>query len=83
MDRIYRIDRIFVLKLVMQERASVSVKAYKAVSRRAAENAEKTTPPHRKLLRSLLPGIKVNFDPDTQDLIADFEEIPLPGGEVR
>jgi len=34
--------------------------------------------PSPKLLRFLLLGIKVYFYPGTQDLTADFGEIPLP-----
>jgi len=34
--------------------------------------------PSPKLLRPLLPGIKGHFYPGTQDLTADFGEIPLP-----
>jgi hypothetical protein len=48
---------------------------------RDAEDAEKTDKawqsPHRKLFRSLLPGIKESFSPGTQDRTADFVEIPL------
>jgi hypothetical protein len=48
---------------------------------RDAEDAEKTDKswsfPHRKLLISLLPGIKEPFSPGTQDILADFVEIPL------
>jgi len=76
LDRIYRINRIKASKLLTQS-------AQRRRLRRSHRGSQRKPPiPSPKLFRFLLLGIKVHFYPGTQNLTADFGEIPLPAGEV-